>query len=95
MGLIRSELHCLGITIQKKIAFLGREQSIHGLTNQSLKNCRSKIFTPCHLYQSDHLFYYCFIYYCVSIYFIYLFDHLFNFVVVAVFIKCSNSKKYH
>ena len=33
MGLIRSELYCLGIRIQKKnfIAFIGREQIIYGL----------------------------------------------------------------
>ena len=31
MGLIKAELYCIGIRKKKIIAFLGREQTIHGL----------------------------------------------------------------
>ena len=46
MGLIRSELYCLGIRIQKEIfiAFIGQEQTIYGQITETFKKLREQNF---------------------------------------------------
>ena len=80
MGLIRYELYCFGITIQKNnfIAFLGREQNHIRLKYLIIKKL------PLQRYASSLISKRSFI--CCG--------SLINLVVLAVFINCSNSEKY-
>ena len=58
MGLIRSELYCFGIRIQKIVFHCLYKSKTNYIRINSLnikKNYRSKTFTIRHLHQSDHL----------------------------------------
>ena len=74
MGLIRSELYCLGIRIQKIvfIAFIGREQTIYGFIT---KNLPEQTFHGLS-FISKRSFICC--------------GSFISFIVVAVFINCRN-----
>ena len=78
MGLIKSELYCFGIRIQKIvfIAFIGSEQTIYGLITSTLKKL---------LEQNLHSFSF------ISKRSFVCCGSVINFIVVAVFINCSNS----
>ena len=71
-GLIRSKCYCFKIRIQQIVfycPYLSRTNYIW-LDNLNIKkNYRSKKFTVCHLYRSDHLLWsFCWCYCCSGIY---------------------------